>query len=216
MLVPTVHLRVYSIADRKLTRRVGLPHSCSSGTVVGMTDDLVRRIRTGDISAFEEVFRALHAPLCEIADSVVHSQAVAEEVVQELFFTIWQRRATLEAGSLRAYLIRAVRNRALHHVRHSAVVRSAGRLVEGDPEVAGIAAAAPLPDVAVESSDAHRDLRLAMDALPPRSRLALQLRVDHGMPVRTIAESMGVTVKGVEKLLSIARRRLREVGISPQ
>lgn len=68
-----------------------------------------------DVSAFEELFRELHAPLCEVVDSFVRSQAIAEEIVQDLFFTVWVKRTTLEPESMRGYLFRA-RNRALHHL----------------------------------------------------------------------------------------------------
>ena len=70
-----------------------------------------------DLTAFEALFRQYHAPLCEVVDCYVRSQAIAEEIVQDLFFAVWVRRATLEATSLQGYLFRAARNRALHHVR---------------------------------------------------------------------------------------------------
>ncbi len=61
-----------------------------------MTPDLVQRIRSGDVSAFEELFRQLHAPLCEVVDSYVRSQDIAEEIVQELFFVVWVKRERTE------------------------------------------------------------------------------------------------------------------------
>ena len=82
------------------------------------------RVRRGDLAAFEEIFRAMHAPLCEVADSYVQSQAVAEEIVQDLFFAIWMKRDRLpNVDSLQAYLFTAARNRCLHHLRHRAMVR---------------------------------------------------------------------------------------------
>lgn len=79
---------------------------------------LARRVRDGDIGAFETLFRTLHAPLCEVVDGYVRSQAVAEEIVQELFFVIWMDRERLpDARSIRAYLFGAARNRAVHHLR---------------------------------------------------------------------------------------------------
>lgn len=171
-----------------------------------MTADLARRIRAGDVSAFEALFRELHAPLCEVVDCYVSSQAVAEEIVQDLFFTVWVKRDTLEAESMRGYLFRAARNRAMHQVRRDSVVRRFGRLVGARPEVAGIA---------VDGADTGPDdgrlarLRTAMDQLPPRTRLAIVLRIDHGMRDQAIAEAMGISLKGVEKLMSMAKRLLR-------
>ncbi len=173
-----------------------------------MTAEQARRIRAGDISAFEELFRELHAPLCEVVDCYVRSQAVAEEIVQDLFFTVWIRRATLEAESMRGYLFRAARNRALHQVRHDSVVRRFGRLVDARPEVAGVATRASTSDE--EAEERLQQLRRAIDQLPPRARLALMLRIDHGMKDQQVAEAMGISVKGVEKLVATAKRLLRE------
>src|SRR6476646_5817812 len=66
------------------------------------------RVRRGDLAAFEELFRAMYAPLCEVADSYVRSQAIAEEIVQDLFFAIWMKRDRLpNVDSLQAYLFTA-------------------------------------------------------------------------------------------------------------
>ncbi|MDQ2664997.1 MAG: sigma-70 family RNA polymerase sigma factor [Gemmatimonadota bacterium] len=175
-----------------------------------MTADQARRIRAGDVSAFEELFRELHAPLCEVVDSFVRSQAVAEEIVQDLFFTVWVKRARLEAESMRSYLFRAARNRALHQVRHDSVVRRIGRLADARPEVAGVAMVADESDAAQQPDENLQRLRAAIDLLPPRTRLALVLRIDHGMNDQRIAEAMGISLKGVEKLIASAKRALRE------
>jgi hypothetical protein len=67
------------------------------------------RVRRGDVAAFEELFHAMHAPLCEVADSFVQSQAIAEEIVQDLFFAIWTKREQLKrVDSLQAYLFTAL------------------------------------------------------------------------------------------------------------
>jgi RNA polymerase sigma-70 factor (ECF subfamily) len=173
--------------------------------------ELARRVRGGDVAAFEGLFRALHAPLCEVVDCYVRSQAVAEEIVQDLLFVVWMQRERLPAdASVRAYLFAAARNRALHHLRHAAVVRHWARRVDSRPDVAGIAASGPLPDVALEARERAAALRRAIDQLPPRARLALVLQREHEMTQAEVAVAMGISVKGVEKLLATAKQRLRE------
>jgi RNA polymerase sigma-70 factor (ECF subfamily) len=174
-----------------------------------MTRDLVHLVRAGDIAAFEEVFRAFHTPLCEVVDSYVRSQAVAEEIVQDLFLVIWIKRTELPAKSLRQYLFGAARNRALHHLRHRSVVRRWSLRVEARPEVAGIAPPSPLPDRAIEERERGAALRRAIDQLPPRTRLALVLQWEHRMSQGEIAEAMGISIKGVEKLIATAKLKLR-------
>src|SRR3954469_20962098 len=148
------------------------------------------RIRRGDIAAFEELFRAMHAPLCEVADSYVQSQAIAEEIVQDLFFGIWLKRDRLpNVDSLQAYLFTAARNRSLHHLRHRAMVRRWTSWAGATSDVAGGAAAAPPADEALEADERRARIRAAIDRLPPRARLALVLQRDHEMTQAEIAEA---------------------------
>lgn len=173
-----------------------------------MTPDLLRRIRLGDESAFEELFRSLHAPLCEVVHSYVQSKAVAEEIVQDLFFAVWVKRATLVAESLNGYLYRAARNRALHHLRHQSIVTRASRLLPLRPEVSGVAQSSERADASLYATERRDLLAGAIQKLPPRSRLAAVLKIEHAMTDREVAEAMNVSVKGVEKLMTIAKRHL--------
>ena len=163
-----------------------------------------------DLATFEKLFRELHAPLCEVVDSYVRSQAVAEEIVQDVFFVVWMRRETLADHALRAYLFAAARNRALHHLRHRAVIARVSLWIDSRPDVAGIAAAPPGVDAMFENRERRAALRAAIDQLPTRARLALVLQWDHEMSQSEIAMAMGISVKGVEKLLATAKRLLRE------
>lgn len=174
-----------------------------------MTPSLVHRIRNGDVAAFEALFRELHAPLCEVVDSYVRSQAVAEEIVQDLFFVAWMKRDRLRADTIRGYLFSAARNRALHHLRHQSVVRRWSQLVDARPDVAGLGQPLPTADAVTEADERRRAVRTAIDRVPVRSRLAFVLQWEHQMSNADIALAMGISVKGVEKLLTIARKHLR-------
>jgi RNA polymerase sigma-70 factor, ECF subfamily len=167
-------------------------------------------IRSGDLQAFEVLFRALHAPLCEVADSYVRSQDVAEEIVQDLFFALWLRRRDININeSIRGYLFKAVRNRSLHHVRHATVVRRIAEQFSQDAIDATMSAPHPRPDTIVEREEARQAIARAVQALPERSRLAFVLRWQYRMTHAEVAEAMGISVKGVEKLASIATRHMR-------
>jgi RNA polymerase sigma-70 factor (ECF subfamily) len=167
---------------------------------------LARRIRDGDVSAFEALFRALHAPLCEVVDSYVRSQAVAEEIVQELFFVVWVDRERFpEARSMRAYLFTAARNRAVHHLRHLAVARRWSERSQPDPESASRRA----PDHLLEAHETELAVRRAIDNLPARTRVAFVLQWEYEMSHAEIATAMGISIKGVEKLLATAKAKLK-------
>ena len=166
------------------------------------------RLRRGDIASFEALFFRYHAMLCEIVDAYVGSQAVAEEIVQDLFHTIWRDRAKLAVrGSLRSYLCVAARNRALQHLRRGAVALRHARAAAAEPDVDR----EPRADEVLERWETLVALRRAIDALPPRARLAVVLRWRDHLTNADVADAMGITVKGVEKLLASAMTRLRHL-----
>lgn len=163
-----------------------------------------------DLLTFEQLFRRLHAPLCEVVDVYVRSQDTAEEIVQDLFLAVWIKRETVtRADSLTAYLFAAARNRAVMHIRHRAVVQRKVAQLGREPELSPQSAQAPAADRQLEQRETAHAVRAAIDALPPRTRLAIVLRIDHGMSVAEIATAMGISLKGAEKLLGAAKGKLR-------
>ena len=86
------------------------------------------RVRLGEESAFESLFEAYYASLCDFVQSFLHSAESAEEVVQTVFLRIWEQRATWEPTTgVRAYLFAACRNQALGILKHERVVTTHGR-----------------------------------------------------------------------------------------
>ena len=118
--------------------------------------ELVLRIRAGDESACEALYRAYRTPLWRFAYSYVRSPEVAEELVQDVFLALWRNRAEAGTrGSIRTWLYAAIRNQALNHLRHERIVtrldeRTKDRSGNGG-ETSGaertIAMGAPAPDV---------------------------------------------------------------------
>lgn len=58
-----------------------------------MLDELLilKKIKEGDIKAFEELFRRYYFPLCCYAAGITGQMAVAEEIVEELFYVLWKK-----------------------------------------------------------------------------------------------------------------------------
>jgi RNA polymerase sigma-70 factor (ECF subfamily) len=170
-------------------------------------DNLLERMRAGDSTAFDEIFRTWYAPLVRLAEGMLRERAVAEEIVQDVLLEFWRRREQLAAdGSPQAYLFQSTRNRALNHLRHARVKQRAEPLVIG--EVAprnGPSADAQLVEQEIETA-----LRAAVGDLPPRCREVCELSRVHGLKYAEIAETLGVSVKAVEAQMGKALRSLRE------
>ena len=172
--------------------------------------DLARRIRDGDPAALEELFHEQYAALCRFANRYLHDRAAAEDLVQDVFASLWAARLRLEVrGSLRSYLFGAVRNRALNVRKHQLVERD-WELDEALPDVRALHRAPPRPDDLLDDVERRDRLRAAVEALPERCRLVMQLRWEEQLTHAEIAEVMGISVKGVERQLARGLRVLRD------
>ena len=167
--------------------------------------DLLSRIRQGDQGAFDTLFRAHYAPLVRHVEGMLRRRDVAEEVVQDVMLELWRRRETLVVDdSLRAYLYRATRNRALNHLRHEAIVR------RSEPELTPDADARPGADMALVDEEMGLAVRRAMSELPERCREVFELSRVRGLKYSEIATALGISVKTVEAQMGKALRLMRE------
>ena len=175
-----------------------------------LPSDIATRIRAGDAKAFELVFRTYYQPLCAFAFRFVRDSAAAEDLVQDVFGAVWTTRATIQIKtSVRAYLYTSVRNRALNVRKHEAVVDDWDR-DESNDHVRELHPPPIQPDALLDRKLLEARLEAAFDSLPERAATALRLRWRDELSHAEIAEAMGISVKGVEKLLSRGLRALRE------
>lgn len=169
------------------------------------TRTLVRRLREGDRSAFDEIFRQSFPTLVRLAAGMLHDVALAEDVVQDVMLELWRRREQLDPdGSPQAYLYQSTRNRALNQLRSQQVRhRSALRMVHESSREA----TAPSRVVAQEMDAAFQR---AVSAMSPRCREVFELSRGRGLTYAEIAATLGVSVKAVEAQMGKALRILRE------
>jgi RNA polymerase sigma-70 factor, ECF subfamily len=167
-------------------------------------------LRAGDVRAFEAVFRAYYARLCGFAYSYLQNRAEAEEIVQDVFLALWQKQETLVLHtSLKAYLFRAVRNRVLNRNARARVEQR--WLEENDPARLAVADPEPSPQQKVEEAQTAERLRAAIESLPSGCQTVLRLRWEQQLSYAEIAETLGISEKGVENQLARARKVLRGV-----
>ena len=159
--------------------------------------------RGGEIAAFRELFDRYYAPLCRFAEFWLRDRASAEEVVLDVYTHVWQHAAELRITvSVRAYLFRAVRNRALNRLRDQ---RTDGIPIEG-PE--------PLftnPEaLQLEADEMMMLVAEAVSQLPDRCREVFRKSREEGLSNAAIANQMRISVKTVEAQITKALRRIRE------
>jgi RNA polymerase sigma-70 factor, ECF subfamily len=170
---------------------------------------LIARIRGGDELAYEELFRRYYRELCLYAGRIDTAEGAAEEIVQEVFFKVWQRRdRLLEVKTLASYLYSAVHNQALNHIKREGYLARWRRAKQEEFERAPPSAAGA--DEAVRLAEAAAAIEDALAKLPPRCREAFLLQRRQHLSVSEIARVMNITPKTVEVHIGNALRLLRQ------
>jgi RNA polymerase sigma-70 factor (ECF subfamily) len=168
--------------------------------------EIVRRIRNGDIKQFEMLFRSSYASLVKYAGTLVRDLDTSEEIVQDLFFRLWQDREKLRIeSSLNGYLYRSVHNRCLHHIEHRKVVEryvtevsQSGQLTDQNPS-----------DL-LQYKELQAKISGVLERLPERCGQIFCMNRFEGLRYSEIAEKLSVSVKTVEANMSRALREFRE------
>lgn len=168
--------------------------------------EVLERLRAGDDAVFDALFRSHYPDLVGFAESFVRERAVAEDVAQEVMLELWRRRQSLVPEvSLRAYLFRATRNRALNHIRHERVAaRVEPELLHTGPS------AAPSADRPMVEQELREAVDRAIALLPERCREVFELSRMQGLKYAEIAQVLEISVKTVEAQMGKALRVMRE------
>lgn len=168
--------------------------------------DLFARLREGNAGAFDELFRRHYTDLCQTALRFVRNEAEAEDLIQELFYGLWKRRAGLpdDVTAVGGYLHRSARNRCLNYLRDQK------RIPVSDGELPDTLVASGLPSDSLEQDDLRHRLHRAIDSLPERCRLVFTMSKLDDMTRKEVAEALNISPKTVENQMTRAYRFLRQ------
>ena len=168
---------------------------------------LFYQVKKDDLSSYEIIFKRYYKVLFRFAFTYVRNDTVAEEMVQEVFLYIWEKRDRIEIQTtLKTYLYSAVKNKCLNYLNLELPKQqsmtdisdvmfsvSSGRKDEG------------------ENEQIKKHIQKAIDALPKKCRKIFILSRNAGMTYEEIAEELGLSKKTVENQIGIALKKLREL-----
>ena len=167
---------------------------------------LVGRLALDDGQALAQLMARYWQPMVSFAMEKVRSQDAAEDLVQEAFVRVWERRRQLRPhASPRAYLYRVLRNLLIDEYRRRRL-RDRFSLVAGGNDISD----EPSPIAVLEADEAARAARQAIAALPERRRDVFVLAHLHGLSYKEVAEALGITTRTVANHMTLALAQLRE------
>jgi RNA polymerase sigma-70 factor, ECF subfamily len=179
--------------------------------------DLVQRLQARDAAAFDTLFRQHVAKVYRQAFHLVGTAAEAEEVVQEVFVTVYEKVHTFRgASALTTWLYRLTMNAALSRLRRR-TRRKEIALDDYLPQFRedGHHLVRPVVDWSADleqnlaNAQMQHLVRQAIELLPPLDKAVLVLSDFEDVPNRDIAEALGLTVLAVKARLHRARLFLR-------
>lgn len=165
------------------------------------------RLRRGSSEALEELLNAYRSSLVAYAYKLVDGRSdLAEDLVQEAFVRLWERRAAWKEGSAPApILYTLVRNLALNERRNRNTRKLLLRL-QPFPSRAGLT-----PEKELEGHELGDAINRAVDALPARRREVFRLAWFHGLSYQEVADVLSITPRTVANQMSSALKELRTV-----
>ena len=169
-------------------------------------EEVLKKLANDDRKEFELLFKTYYTELCRFAHKYVRDETASEEIVQEVFINIWERRSELNINSsIKAYLYTAIRNRSFNYIK----LQLPKEQKKTDVDV--------LSTFEADNDEEElllEDLKVyvneAIEALPKKCKAIFVMSRNAGMTYKEIAEELDISVKTVENQIGLALKKLRE------
>jgi RNA polymerase sigma-70 factor (ECF subfamily) len=180
---------------------------CSAMSPTDLHSDLelLSRVREGDGSAFEAIYKRYYSLLYIHACKLLKESGEAEDCVQEVFSGLWQKSGQLEISvSLSSYLYTSIRNRVLNRIEHQRVkdayLFSIQRFMKEGVSIT---------DEQLRVRELTALIEKEIAALPEKMREVFELSRREELSHKEIAEKLNISDKTVKKQVSNALKILR-------
>lgn len=173
-----------------------------------MTDEtpesfLISELKSGNERAFKKIFEDHYANLCRYAGLLLRDPDNAQSLVQNVFVKLWENRSKPgEVQSLSPYLTTMVKHEVINYIKRE---KRQVRL----PRVPDTTSPDHSAENLIRQNEIQERIIIALGSLPERSRQAFEMSRFGNLSNRDIAESMGISIKGVEALITRSMKILR-------
>ncbi len=173
--------------------------------------NIFAEIKSGNNDCFEYLFFKYYSELCGYALYLIKSKAEAEEIVQEIFYILWERRADIAfETSVKSYLYKSVHNHCLNYLKHLRVKENYSNtyLLNNKDLLSPVSLEYPIANLL--SRELEGVIQKAVTELPDQCReVFIKVRSDE-LSYSETAETLGISVNTVKTQLQRAMSKLRE------
>lgn len=162
---------------------------------------IINELRKGNKDVFQSVFYEYYPLLAKFAHRYINDADICEDLIQDVFTSLWEKRQGISILSLKAYLFTAIKNKCQDYLRHLNVRdKHDVFLIEAYFESSG--------ETHIHSELSEKINRILHD-LPENMRLIFKQKYLNGHSASEIAEDMDVSVNTVNTQLKRAKKKIR-------
>ncbi len=159
-----------------------------------------------NLQIFETLFRSNYKILCNSALQIVKNEAVAEDIVQEVFIKLWENRSKIKIESNpSAYLKKMVVNAGINHLDKHKNIQINSIHLNGNVNLKP-----SFIESKLDYTQLHKVINEALDKLPPKCKAIFMLCRFEDMKYKEVAELLDISIKTVESQMGIAIKRLNQ------
>lgn len=178
---------------------------CLPNLAAGMK--FISNAKSDDELAFELLFRKYYLRLCGFANKFIANAAESEEIVQDVFLNIWNKRDQLNLKSeIKPYLFKSVQNLCYNFLEHRKVADNYYAVIE---LVYKNQAEEFNTYESVLYNEFQTKSEAAIESLPDQCKKIFRMSREEGLKYIEIAEKLGISVKTVETQMSRALSKLK-------
>lgn len=167
-------------------------------------EQLFSYLKKDDAAAFEEIYNRYWTLLIDAAYRPLHCREKAEDIVQEIFISLYQRRNAIELEvSLKAYLLKALKFKILNEIRSRIVRETYQKSLFFDPNCKNDFAHS------CETKELKAIIDRSVDQLPEKCKQAFLLSRKENLSYKEISGELHISVSTVEKHISKALKFLK-------
>lgn len=161
---------------------------------------LFKQICAGDEQAFRAVFDLYKAELFRVVIRLTKSQLIAEEIIQEVFISLWiSRKQLIKVEEPASYIYRILYNKTSNYLKKEA---NQERIIEAAMQYRQLSSNAT--EQAVDANESQRLIEQALEQLPPQQKIVYKLSQQQGLSNDEIASQLNISSHTVRSHLSKA------------
>ena len=154
---------------------------------------LLKQLSQGNRVVFKKIFEEYYRPLCGFSRKFIDDAEVCDDLVQESFLALWNKRTEIESyNAIKGYLYSSVRNACLNYLRHQSVKQ------KSHENIRALSSEWYTEDTIIEEK-VHFQIYEAIKELSPQSRKIILMTMN-GLTNPEMAEELDISVNTVKTL----------------